>query len=66
MDELVALMTVSELADYLNVKPEAIRNLARRGEIPSVKVGRRLIRFRKSEIDAWLEKSSNQRIEIHP
>ena len=66
MDELVALITVSELANYLNVKPESVRRLARKGEIPSIRVGRHLIRFRKSEIDAWLEIRNNQRIEMHP
>ena len=60
MDESAALMTVSDLAVYLNLKPETIRNLTRKGEIPSVRVGKRLIRFKRSEIEAWLEKNSNR------
>ncbi len=50
-----ALMTVEEVAAYLQLKPETIRNLTRRGELPGFKVGSRRLRFRKAEIDAWLE-----------
>ena len=47
------LMTVAELATYLRVAEQTIRNKAHRGEIPRVKVGT-LLRFRRSQIDEWL------------
>jgi len=34
------LWTVDEVAVYLRMKPETIRAMARRGELPAVKVGK--------------------------
>ncbi len=51
----VALMTVEEVAAYLQLKPETIRAMTRRGQLPGLKVGTRRLRFRKTDIDAWLE-----------
>lgn len=39
-----SLISVSELADYLQLTDETVRRLARRGTIPSVTVARR-VRF---------------------
>ncbi len=49
------LMTAEEVAHYLNIHPRTITNMATRGELPASKVAGRW-RFRKSDIDAWLEK----------
>lgn len=49
------LWTVRELADYLQVTEQTIRSLARRGDLPAVKVGR-VWRFRKDEIDVAIGK----------
>jgi len=43
------LWTVNEVADYLRMKPETIRAMARRGELPAVKVGK-FWRFRRSAL----------------
>lgn len=40
------------------LNPETVRAMARRGEIPAMKVGRSRgspYRFRRSSIDAWLD-----------
>jgi excisionase family DNA binding protein len=49
-----SLITVKEVADYLKLKEQTVYLLARQNKIPSLKVGGSL-RFRKSEIDAWLQ-----------
>ena len=49
------LWTVEDVAGYLRLNPETIRIMARRGELPCIKVGRRVWRFRISEIRDWLE-----------
>jgi excisionase family DNA binding protein len=51
MDE--SLITVKEVADYLKLKEQTVYLLARQNKIPSLKVGGSL-RFKKSQIDAWL------------
>jgi len=43
------LWTVEELADYLKLQPETIRSMARRGELPAIKLGK-VWRFQKSAI----------------
>lgn len=51
------LWTVDEVAAYLNFAPETIRNMARKGTIPAIKVGKRIWRFRANHIQAWLKES---------
>ncbi len=50
------LLTVHEVADQLGYHPETVREMARRGEIPALKLGGRTspYRFRQSQIDAHL------------
>lgn len=48
-----SLITVKEVADYLKLKEQTVYLLARQNKIPSLKVGGSL-RFKKSQIDAWL------------
>ncbi len=54
------LLTVKEVAQYLNVKPVTVRRRANSGEIPSIRIGNR-IRFHKQQIDSWLLQRSNGR-----
>ena len=55
------LISVKEVAEYLNVKPVTVRRKANSGEIPSVRIGNR-IRFHKQQIDRWLLEHSNGRL----
>ena len=48
------VMTVRQLADYLQLNELTIYKRVRLGEIPVVKMGRAL-RFKKNIIDKWLE-----------
>ncbi len=48
------LMTVKELAAYLNLNERTVLKLAAEGPLPAVKVGNQW-RFRKPMIDTWLD-----------
>lgn len=53
------LLTVRELADYLQVPPQTVYTWRHRGEgPPAIKVGRRHLRFREEDVQAWLQASS--------
>ena len=54
------LLSVKEVAEYLNVKPVTVRRRANSGEIPSIRIGNR-IRFDKQQIDRWLLSKSKGR-----
>lgn len=52
---LVPLLTAREVAEYLNVTEAAVYNWVKEGRGPrSHRVGRRM-RFRREDVDAWLE-----------
>ena len=48
------LMTVKQIASYLNVNERTVLKLVAEGTLPGVKVGNQW-RFRKAMIDAWLD-----------
>jgi excisionase family DNA binding protein len=52
------LLTAKELARILGVDSTTIQNWVRTGQIPSVKLGTRTRRFRRSEVENWLKKNS--------
>jgi excisionase family DNA binding protein len=47
------LWTVEDVADYLQLQPETIRSMARRGELPALKIGK-VWRFQKQAIHEML------------
>jgi len=49
------LMTVKQVADYLQLKESTIYAWAQDGKIPAIKIGRTW-RFRQVDFDAWLER----------
>lgn len=54
-----ALMTVEEVAKYLKVEESTVYTWARKRNIPAIKIGR-FWRFRKEDIDRWLEERKNE------
>jgi excisionase family DNA binding protein len=52
-----ALMTAEEVAEHLRVSEGTINQWVKAGRIPVVKVGK-LNRFRRSDIEAWVESNS--------
>jgi excisionase family DNA binding protein len=49
------IMTLKELADYLKIAEKTLYLYAREGRIPAIKIGSAW-RFRRADIDGWLEK----------
>lgn len=54
------LLTLQEVAEYLGVPPATLYQWRYRGEGPSgYKVGRH-VRYRVSDVEAWLEQQSDK------
>jgi PTS system nitrogen regulatory IIA component len=53
------LMDIKEVAAYLRVKESTVYTWAQEGGIPAFRLGR-LWRFRRTDLDAWLEGKRNQ------
>lgn len=53
------IMTVGQLAKYLQLDEQTVYRKARKGEIPAVRIGKTL-RFKKDVIDDWLRLESFQ------
>jgi PTS system nitrogen regulatory IIA component len=53
------LMSIKEVAEYLQVDLSTLYLWSQRGQIPAMKVGK-MWRYRRSEIDAWLDQRRNQ------
>jgi excisionase family DNA binding protein len=49
-----SFLTTEEVLDYLQVNLRTVYRLIKAGKIPAVRVGRQW-RFRKSDVDAWLD-----------
>lgn len=48
------LMTLQEVADYLQIKERTIYQWAQLGKIPGFKLGN-IWRFKREDIDTWIE-----------
>lgn len=51
--------TVATVATYLGRTPKAIYRLLDRGEIPHIRIGRR-VQFDRERIDRWMERHSKR------
>jgi excisionase family DNA binding protein len=59
------LLTTDELAEYLSVKEQWVYDRVHSKGIPFLKAGKYL-RFRKSEIDRWMERGNTTRPRKRP
>ena len=50
-----ALLTADDVADILGVPRTFVYALARRGELPTVRIGDRYVRFRSETLQRWIE-----------
>jgi excisionase family DNA binding protein len=58
MDEV--FLTTSEVIEYLQVNLRTVYRLLKSGDLPGVRVGRQW-RFRKADVDAWLQTRGSRR-----
>jgi excisionase family DNA binding protein len=56
-------MDVQKLSEYLEMKASTLYSLAEQKKIPHYKVGR-LVRFKKSDIDLWMETNKKEVIDV--
>lgn len=54
-NKIEKLLTVKEVADWLGLKIDTVRNYCRGGELKFIKFGSNY-RFRKEDVEAFLEK----------
>ena len=48
------LLTIDEVAEFLQLSKVAVRNLYRKKGLPVVRLGSNLIRFKQSDLDNFL------------
>ena len=48
------LLTLTEVADMLQVSPETVKRWTRRGDLPSVYFGYHTVRYRRSDVLAFI------------
>ena len=56
-------LTIDELSEYLGIKKSSLYAKVERGDIPHYKIDR-LIRFKKSDIDLWMEGLKRQPVSV--
>lgn len=54
------LLTLKDVAKYLQLSETTIYKMARVGEIPAIKIANQW-RFKKEDIDKWLEKTEKRK-----
>jgi excisionase family DNA binding protein len=54
--------SIQGLSNYLDIKTSTLYAMVGEKKIPHYKVGR-LIRFRKSEIDLWMERNRKEQVD---
>ena len=59
-----SFLTTEEVLEYLQVNLRTVYRLIKAGKIPAIRVGRQW-RFRKRDIDAWLESQRPRRGDSH-
>ena len=59
METNSSLLTVQEVAAYLNVVPITVYRMIDRGSLPAVRVGR-VWRIRREDLQVYLDRSTNQ------
>ena len=55
------IMTVKQIAEYLQMDKHTIYKLSRSGQIPSIKIAGQW-RFKKDVIDKWISEESLERV----
>jgi excisionase family DNA binding protein len=54
---------INELSQYLQIKKSSLYSRVERKDIPFYRIGH-LIRFKKSDIDLWVEKTKSEPLDI--
>ena len=60
------LLTAKEVSEFLNVHSQTVYDLVKKEKIPFTRIGGVGIRFKMSDIDAWLDKNTQKAINNAP
>lgn len=63
MDSLSSFLNVKGVSEYLTLKASSIYSLVEEKKIPHYRIGKQ-IRFKKSDIDEWMEQQKQEVVEI--
>jgi excisionase family DNA binding protein len=55
------LMTAVQVAELLAAPKTRVWSMSRRGEIPTVRIGPREVRYRPEDIEAWIARRTTSR-----
>jgi excisionase family DNA binding protein len=55
------LLTAGEVAELLAVPKTRVWSMSRRGEIPTVRLGPREVRYRPEDIERWIARRTSSR-----
>jgi excisionase family DNA binding protein len=55
------LLTAVQVAELLAVPKTRVWSMSRRGEIPTVRIGRRELRYRPDDIERWIARRTSSR-----
>lgn len=50
----MGLLTYKQLSERLNIKTTTLYSLVARGEIPHIRIAKRIVRFDPETIDQWI------------
>lgn len=60
MNDKSDLITIKQVAEFLNLAEKTVYRMANDGEIPAFKIGGSW-RFKRSEVEGWLEQQRNKK-----
>jgi excisionase family DNA binding protein len=55
------LLTAVQVAELLSVPTTRVWSMSRRGEIPTVRIGPREVRYRAEDIERWIARRTTSR-----
>jgi excisionase family DNA binding protein len=58
------LLTTREVAEYIGVSRETVLRRWRDGELPGYRIATNALRFRPSDVEAWLEAKRQQGVGV--
>ena len=53
---MIRLLTAEQVAEILAVPRTRVWAMSRRGEIPTVRLGPREVRYREQDVESWIER----------
>jgi len=59
-EETSALLDQNQVAEIIGCHPETVTRASRVGKLPAYYLGHRMVRYKREDVDAWLESFRHQ------